>query len=321
MSQASLIPPSDPLLESWHYYAAPEPTNFEEVEVEQNFCSDFVCCGVALPDLHALLQHYEESHVKMEDADDAYTVHPHGYGKYGPPANPKRRIIAVGIEQQDATSEYPSAFDTTVFRTVTPAHHQYYGPNNGFHYAPKRQRAVPAGVSADQHAINTLRAMLPPVFSNTPPDNSLRLIHTALSSTINPPRPPSKKNSCDSGDSEDDGQTGNDRPYACQVSGCGKTYKNPNGLKYHTLHGHDRDGKDIVEKPHRCPFPNCSKRYKNPNGLKYHVQHGHQGQTPPGKTTVASLKSIAGLNQIEAAIKREQAVRAQQAARSLHMEL
>ncbi|PIL35254.1 hypothetical protein GSI_01979 [Ganoderma sinense ZZ0214-1] len=31
--------------------------------VDQSFCSDFACCGQALPDLHRLLEHFEEDHV------------------------------------------------------------------------------------------------------------------------------------------------------------------------------------------------------------------------------------------------------------------
>jgi hypothetical protein len=115
------------------------------------------------------------------------------------------------------------------------------------------------------------------------------------------------------------------------VEGCGKTYKNPNGLKYHMLHGHARPGKEGSsssssspssssshaaseagrgEKPYRCPFGTCSKQYKNANGLKYHMQHGHTGQTPPMRRTISSLRTISGLSQIEAALKREQAIRA-----------
>jgi hypothetical protein len=314
--------------------------------VEENFCTDFVCCGVTLPDLHALLQHYEESHVKMEDCSELEPHHPnssaavlpYGYSRYEPMGGGaslgygglssyyagKRKIVAVGIETQDGTSDTPSAFDTTIFRTVSPT--QYQSPLYGV-YPPKRPRSAPVtSLTSDPHAINTLRAMLPPAFANAPADNSLKLIHSALSSTINPPRPAASKRApnagrADSGSEDDDdgggGSSAKGRPYVCLVPGCGKTYKNPNGLKYHTIHGHDRDGKDTVEKPHRCPFPNCAKRYKNPNGLKYHIQHGHPGQTPPGKRTVASLKSIAGLNQIEAAIKREQALRAQLAAQSI----
>jgi hypothetical protein len=30
-----------------------------------------------------------------------------------------------------------------------------------------------------------------------------------------------------------------ERPYVCKVTGCGKRYKNANGLKYHMLHHHN----------------------------------------------------------------------------------
>ncbi|EGN92365.1 hypothetical protein SERLA73DRAFT_191212, partial [Serpula lacrymans var. lacrymans S7.3] len=32
-------------------------------------CSDFTCCGLALNDLHELIDHFEESHVLVVDAD------------------------------------------------------------------------------------------------------------------------------------------------------------------------------------------------------------------------------------------------------------
>ncbi|CAG8641799.1 109_t:CDS:2, partial [Dentiscutata heterogama] len=76
-------------------------------------------------------------------------------------------------------------------------------------------------------------------------------------------------------------QEANDKPFKCTIPGCVKSYKNPNGLKYHTEHGHRSALSDTeVEKkpaikPYRCNFPECEKRYKNPNGLKYHVEHAH----------------------------------------------
>ncbi|KAI8916951.1 hypothetical protein DFJ77DRAFT_458474 [Powellomyces hirtus] len=33
-------------------------------------------------------------------------------------------------------------------------------------------------------------------------------------------------------------------------------------------------------KPHPCPRPGCTKSYKNPNGLKYHLEHGHPEDSP-----------------------------------------
>ncbi|KAJ1955356.1 Transcriptional regulator of ribosomal biogenesis proteins, partial [Dispira parvispora] len=68
-----------------------------------------------------------------------------------------------------------------------------------------------------------------------------------------------------------------EKPYRCPVEGCGKAYKNPNGLKYHNLHGHCNTGADgdVTPRPHLCTYENCGKSYKNMNGLKYHIQHTH----------------------------------------------
>ncbi|KAG0281411.1 hypothetical protein BGZ96_001141 [Linnemannia gamsii] len=87
---------------------------------------------------------------------------------------------------------------------------------------------------------------------------------------------------------EDLTRTGNtntsDKPYRCSVLGCDKAYKNPNGLKYHNLHGHcstsgmgETDSPET--KPYVCTFLECGKRYKNLNGLKYHIEHSHPNLT------------------------------------------
>ncbi|KAF9153016.1 Transcriptional regulator of ribosomal biogenesis proteins [Linnemannia schmuckeri] len=73
--------------------------------------------------------------------------------------------------------------------------------------------------------------------------------------------------------------SGENKPYRCSVTGCDKAYKNPNGLKYHNLHGHCSnglgDGDSPESKPYVCTFLECGKRYKNLNGLKYHIEHTH----------------------------------------------
>ncbi|KAF8939099.1 Transcriptional regulator of ribosomal biogenesis protein [Dissophora ornata] len=69
------------------------------------------------------------------------------------------------------------------------------------------------------------------------------------------------------------------KPYRCSVPGCDKTYKNPNGLKYHNQHGHSSTGLGEADnpdaRPYVCTFLECGKRYKNLNGLKYHIEHTH----------------------------------------------
>lgn len=84
------------------------------------------------------------------------------------------------------------------------------------------------------------------------------------------------------------------RPYQCPVPSCGRTYKNPNGLKYHAAHGHKNDmsGLPPVERPHRCPVGGCGKKYKNANGLKYHAAHAHQGM-PSNPSAHSSFSSAA----------------------------
>lgn len=307
---------------------------------EENFCSNFVCCGIYLSDLHALLQHYEDVHVKIEEeeeAEDEYidimsnsggnqrASQRSGYNVSSlvPPLHKRRRVLAFGgIEPCDysSTGHGVSAFDTTVLRTVprgasghmassatVASSNTSYNPSNYANNtnAPKRPKSVPNMLAAAA-ASSTLKASLPPALAQN--DSQFKLIYSILSSTldgnsangnssapnrefahtpsaaaalmsidaqiqqqmmqrsasINPNSPPGIDKSAE-------------RPYVCPIPGCGKAYKNPNGLKYHALHGHDA-ASEAVEKPHKCPIVTCGKRYKNPNGLKYHLSHAHQSE-------------------------------------------
>ncbi|KAI0787279.1 hypothetical protein C8Q74DRAFT_594654 [Fomes fomentarius] len=52
-SPLSDIQPTDP----------PSDTDSFESYIDQSFCSNFSCCGQSLPDLHRLLEHFEDEHV------------------------------------------------------------------------------------------------------------------------------------------------------------------------------------------------------------------------------------------------------------------
>ena len=56
------------------YSSSPRRGDVYERELEADYCKNFSCCGLTLNDLHALLQHYEEAHVRFEgdeyDDDD-----------------------------------------------------------------------------------------------------------------------------------------------------------------------------------------------------------------------------------------------------------
>lgn len=77
------------------------------------------------------------------------------------------------------------------------------------------------------------------------------------------------------------------KPHPCNVRGCGKSYKNPGGLKYHMEHGHPEryipppgyvppNTSYTGPRHYMCPMLNCEKAYKNFNGLKYHLGHAHE---------------------------------------------
>ena len=324
---------------------------------ESSFCSNFQCCGRSLKDLHELLQHYEDSHVRIEDGDeealtsgmfdfdtvlaadsllnvgaeassshlnycDAVDAQTSIGGLFTPtpsstsltarpsPHSKRPRILTLGIEPCDYAnddSEHLSAFDNTVIRPIDP--YRIYGTYNGYHgyarIAPKRSHSVPAL----------------PNFPLLNGESGFKLIHSILSSTADPPSSenypgyqnssssigsgshgmsssiPSSSSSTSSHSGSGSGyasmgysigRSGNDRPFVCPVGGCGKTYKNANGLKYHAIHGHDGV---LVEKPHKCPFSGCGKRYKNSNGLKYHFQHAHPNTPPPSNLAMTPSSS------------------------------
>lgn len=73
-----------------------------------------------------------------------------------------------------------------------------------------------------------------------------------------------------------DGSVANssERKHVCTHPGCHKSYTSSHGLKYHLLHGHNKD-KENIYKPFVCTVPKCGKAYRNSNGLKYHMANSH----------------------------------------------
>jgi hypothetical protein len=83
------------------------------------------------------------------------------------------------------------------------------------------------------------------------------------------------------------------RPFVCSVPGCRKRYKNVNGLKYHTKHGHPRDsGRVRCGKVYPC---HCGKTYKSSTALRHHclTQHGECPPTPTPGTPTSSTAPTA----------------------------
>ena len=79
------------------------------------------------------------------------------------------------------------------------------------------------------------------------------------------------------------------RRYVCPVKGCGKRYKNVNGIKYHARNGHNRkleskqktpkssskSGGGHGEEPRKGYRCHCGKSYKSQSGLRHHQNTLH----------------------------------------------
>ena len=119
------------------------------VRLESTFCRNFTCCGRKLDDLHDLLQHYEECHVRFEGDDvasmmtdeeletsslasDAETEKSYQstssvsstLNKTAPDEAMKRKLTLQGtargtpmVNTTQENLENPSAFETTVMRS------------------------------------------------------------------------------------------------------------------------------------------------------------------------------------------------------------
>lgn len=192
------------------------------------------------------------------------------------------------------------------------------GPTESRAKRPKPSAGLP-NLRAVQAASNTLRDSLPAQLSGERDPNQFKLIYSILSNTLTPSSSQPAQSEADSKEQEaiDKATAAKntaaailamprppvdkslERPYICPVPGCGKAYKNPNGLKYHALHGHDGTN-ELVERPYKCPYGDCGKRYKNPNGLKYHVNKNHADMLPKSALMAKGASAIAEDDDAEA---------------------
>ncbi|KAL9538559.1 hypothetical protein MBANPS3_010836 [Mucor bainieri] len=243
-------------------------------ELESAFCSDLVCCGTRVQDLHELLHHYEEHH--------------HAPIEEEPEPKEDEDIDGMMMEDVDTTT-YPAALPTQPHELAALTSSPLLRKNN--------ELRVPTPVASpapDPAVINTSEVVPTPVIMSPPPphhpqhnnqsQHTEEILKQALPALVNSANAPaSAHDSLHYFRSEalyqtcDDGQ---DKPYKCPIEGCDKAYKNPNGLKYHQMHGHSEEdtlseAERDAQKPYMCTIGYCNKRYKNLNGLKYHIEHSH----------------------------------------------
>ena len=109
------------------------------------------------------------------------------------------------------------------------------------------------------------------------------------------------------------------RRYICPVKGCGKRYKNVNGIKYHAKYGHNRklDSKPKLQKHgqrlqvtevneerkgYKC---HCGKSYRSNSGLRHHqnTQHGKKSNIVSKESAMVTNEQLHKTHQIHPGVK------------------
>ncbi|KAL9632641.1 MAG: hypothetical protein Q9164_005196, partial [Protoblastenia rupestris] len=121
-------------------------------KLEADFMRDFSCCGLTLPTLHDLLEHYEENHHQhMEDLQKRAS-------NEGPPPDPKAAIATNAaaalkdpsqVPQQSASK--PSPHPSTPQRSNTPVQSQRTPKQSQGSFAP-----LPTPTSQDEETVGNM---------------------------------------------------------------------------------------------------------------------------------------------------------------------
>ncbi|KAI8080183.1 uncharacterized protein B0P05DRAFT_469343 [Gilbertella persicaria] len=256
------VPKQDISFDSYDFQFCQPQTDikasFESRELEASFCRDFACCGLILEDLHDLLQHYEECHVRIEDEESSF-YDDSDSGSWSVPSSstPGSPVLNDEDEQQivalkkKAAAYLSDLYNSSASLSSKTGKKRAYGQIS----TPDAFELLTQS-AAKKIALASGSGDLPtPLFT----DEDFLAQAGALLASAN-------------------ANSNADKPYKCPVGGCDKAYKNPNGLKYHNQHGHcnmTADESESLSKPYQCTIGECGKRYKNLNGLKYHIEHSH----------------------------------------------
>ncbi|KII85256.1 hypothetical protein PLICRDRAFT_337571 [Plicaturopsis crispa FD-325 SS-3] len=225
--------------------------------LERDFCSNFTCCGLSIGDLHELLEHFEEAHVVVFDANGnpIYPGRKTSTPSDDPPFNylPSSRgfdpaphsSVVLGYPQPEYLADAVSPFSTTSPTTSTTStyglEHFPVSPSTTHTTCDFSDRDMEdRDVLNDADAFETDRSSdsrsSPAAMSGLPPSSFTAPSMGRPSTRRGPPRKLKSR------------MTGSER----------------------RRHGHSRHR----EKMFRCPHEGCTKSYKNPNGLTYHLKKG-----------------------------------------------
>jgi transcription factor SFP1 len=267
----------------------------DDYTLEAQFCRDFFCCNIKLPNLHDLIQHYEERHVKFEDEHgllDESSAHstrvnsPVHAAKHAAEASAALADIysvEVGSMSQ-LSADAVSAFETAIIRNAQNPRKRKVSMNA--HEPASNRKCLSsfvgiAGLSAEELDEHLQRAIAysydaashaNSTYSSSENDKSPWLIRSnAMEPTL--AVQPFQMNAVAAAAaaavvSEVGGPT---IVMPMPPSPAVPTVGRPALLPMHSVPGLT----GTPEKPYRCEVPGCDKTYKNKNGLKYHILNGH----------------------------------------------
>ncbi|RCH78401.1 split finger protein [Rhizopus stolonifer] len=285
------VPKQDISFDSYDFQFCQPQTDikasFESRELEASFCRDFACCGLILEDLHDLLQHYEECHVRIEDEESSF-YDDSDSGSWSVPSSstPGSPVLNDEDEQQivvlkkkaaaylsDLYNSSASLSSVSSVSSVDEEENQFEEMEGNTTTTTTTNKKT--GKKRAYGQIST-----PDAFELLTQSAAKKIALASGSGDLPTPLFTDEDFLAQAGAllASANANSNADKPYKCPVGGCDKAYKNPNGLKYHNQHGHcnmTADESESLSKPYQCTIGECGKRYKNLNGLKYHIEHSH----------------------------------------------
>lgn len=283
-------------------------------KLENSFCRNFKCCGQALENLHDLLQHYEESHVKFEDDDvpamiaDDDTQSASSSATASQPPSPKTANTAASTSSDASaldTTEHLSAFDTTIMRSPYKGKKRSFGQfansnANGQVHQSLRRALIDGGLGRSNSRASSVYSASSPFStpgssipgtptmdgdmesaffgngSNAPAFSSLSLRGSGEDHDLPSCAPPNLFFPA-AGSSATASSSNSSAPPAKREKTASMSNANT------ALESSLANPSAMGDRPYKCTSPGCDKAYKQMNGLKYHRLHGqcNQNNLPP----------------------------------------
>ncbi|KDQ08712.1 hypothetical protein BOTBODRAFT_37707 [Botryobasidium botryosum FD-172 SS1] len=213
--------------------------------LELDFCKNYTCCGLVLPDMHDLVRHFEESHSPFAHSSPSS---PSDTSSSVGPSTPPSAAHAFPGPGKPAPAKFcaaPDRYPMTAFPVShSPPTHYYLPPSLYQRPPPPTQIHIPARPTSetpaprrepefeqdDRMSVDEPEPVSPPRSRSSA---SAGVVEVSLTDHDSDASSPNSRGS------KTPGRKGSkrERSYVCPRPGCTKTYLNPNGLRYHLNKG------------------------------------------------------------------------------------